>query len=109
MCLAIPAQVVLVGDERMASVDTRGVTRTVSLDLVPAAEAGSWVLVHAGYAIEVVDEQFAVESWELIKQMIDAGDEYTIMAVGPLTDEGTPTAAENPLSAETATPAETEA
>jgi hydrogenase expression/formation protein HypC len=74
MCLAIPAQVVLVGENRMAQVDIHGVTRTVSLDLVPAAEAGSWVLVHAGFAIDVVDEQFAAETWELLLQLNDALD-----------------------------------
>jgi hydrogenase expression/formation protein HypC len=87
MCLAIPAQVTSISEFRMAEVDTHGVTRTVSLDLVPAAEVGSWVLVHAGYAIEVVDEEFASESWDLIKQLIDAGDEYTITVVGPLASE----------------------
>jgi hydrogenase expression/formation protein HypC len=83
MCLAIPAQVVLVGENRMAQVDIHGVTRTVSLDLVPDAELGSWVLVHAGYAIQVVDEQFAAESWELILEMgetLDAEDAALIEA-----------------------------
>lgn len=74
MCLAIPAQVVLVGENRMAQVDIHGVTRTVSLDLVPDAEMGSWVLVHAGFAIQVVDAQFAAESWEIIVEMADALD-----------------------------------
>lgn len=74
MCLAVPAQVVLVGDNHMAQVDIHGVTRTVSLDLVPEAEVGSWVLIHAGFAIQVVDEQFAAESWELIQQ-IEWGDD----------------------------------
>jgi hydrogenase expression/formation protein HypC len=69
MCLAIPARVLLVSDNRMAEVDIHGVTRTVSLDLTPDAEVGSWVLIHAGFAIQVVDEQFAAESWELIKQI----------------------------------------
>jgi hydrogenase expression/formation protein HypC len=69
MCLAIPAQVVLLNDNRMAEVDIHGVTRTVSLDLTPEAEVGSWVLIHAGFAIQVVDEQFASESWELIQQI----------------------------------------
>jgi hydrogenase expression/formation protein HypC len=53
----------------MAEVDIHGVTRTVSLDLTPDAEVGSWVLIHAGFAIQVVDEQFAAESWELIQQI----------------------------------------
>jgi hydrogenase expression/formation protein HypC len=69
MCLAIPAQVVLLNENNMAHVDIHGVTRTVSLDLTPEAETGSWVLIHAGFAIQVVDEQFANESWELIQQI----------------------------------------
>lgn len=92
MCLAVPAQVALIGENRIAQVDTYGITRTVSLDLVPTAEVGSWVLIHAGHAIEVVDEQFAAETWDLIRQMIEAGDEYTIAVVGPL-PEGDPLAA----------------
>jgi hydrogenase expression/formation protein HypC len=76
MCLAIPAQVVLIGANRMADVDIHGVSRTVSLELTPEAEVGSWVLIHAGFAIQVVDEQFANESWELIEQIqwIDDND-----------------------------------
>jgi hydrogenase expression/formation protein HypC len=74
MCLAIPATVSLIGEHRMAQVDMRGVTRTVSLDLVPEAEVGSWVLVHAGFAIQVVDEQFANETWELLLEMGEALD-----------------------------------
>lgn len=69
MCLAIPAKVLLVNENRMAEVDIHGVTRTVSLSLTPDAAMGSWVLIHAGFAIQVVDEQFANESWELIKQI----------------------------------------
>jgi hydrogenase expression/formation protein HypC len=75
MCLAIPAQVVLVNENDMAQVDIHGVTRTVSLSLTPEAEVGSWVLIHAGFSIQVVDEQFAQESWELIQQIEwDDGD-----------------------------------
>ena len=67
MCLAIPSKVISVGEFRMADVDIMGVQRNISLDLVPDAKEGDWVLVHAGFAIEVVDEQFANESLELIK------------------------------------------
>jgi hydrogenase expression/formation protein HypC len=75
MCLAIPAKVVLINENRMAEVDIHGVTRTVSLSLTPEAEIGSWVLIHAGFAIQVVDEEFANESWELIKQIEWIDDE----------------------------------
>jgi hydrogenase expression/formation protein HypC len=69
MCLAIPAQVRSIGEYRMAEVDIMGVSRTVSLDLVPEADVDDYVLVHAGYAIQVVDEEFANETLELLKQM----------------------------------------
>ncbi len=75
MCLAIPAQVILMNENQMAEVDIHGVTRTVSLSMTPEAEVGSWVLIHAGFSIQVVDEEFAAESWELIKQIEwDDGD-----------------------------------
>jgi len=69
MCLAIPAKVVVINEGDMAEVDIHGVTRTVSLSLTPEAEIGSWVLIHAGFSIQIVDEEFANESWELIKQI----------------------------------------
>lgn len=69
MCLAIPATVRTIETNNMAEVDILGVTRHVSLDLVPDAKLGDHVLVHAGFAIQVVDEQFARETMELIEQM----------------------------------------
>lgn len=69
MCLAIPAIVRDRNEFDMGTVDIMGVTRQVSLDLVPDASVGDYVLVHAGFAIEIVSEQFAEESLELIKQM----------------------------------------
>lgn len=74
MCLAIPAQVKKIENDRLATVDILGVTREISLDLTPQAEVGSFVLVHAGFAIEVVDEQFAQETLDLIKQFPELAD-----------------------------------
>jgi len=67
MCLAIPARVKSIGDLNMAEVDILGVTRHVSLDLAPEAKPDDWVLVHAGFAIQVVDEEYAVETLEILK------------------------------------------
>ncbi len=69
MCLAIPAQVKTIDEMRMADVDIMGVKRKVSLDLVPEADIDDYVLVHAGYAIQVVDEQFAEETLELFRSL----------------------------------------
>ena len=68
MCLAIPAKITEFKDDRMATVDILWVTRVISLDLTPQANIGDFVLVHAGFAIEVVDEQYAQETIDLIKQ-----------------------------------------
>lgn len=76
MCLAIPARIVTIEDGRMATVDIMGVTRKVSLDLVPEATEGDFVLVHAGFALQVVDEQYANETLEILRSIPDwAADE----------------------------------
>lgn len=74
MCLAIPAQVRTIHDKNLATVDILGVTREASLDLTPDAKVGDYVLVHAGFAIEVVDEKDAQETLDLIKQMPELAD-----------------------------------
>lgn len=74
MCLAIPAQVKTVEDGNLAVVDILGVTREVALDLTPSAQVGDYVLVHAGFAIEVVSEEDAAETLELIRQIPELAD-----------------------------------
>ena len=69
MCLAIPARVVTIEEGRMASVDIMGVTRKVSLDLTPEAAEGDFVLVHAGFALQIVDEQYANETLEILRSI----------------------------------------
>lgn len=74
MCLAIPAQVKTIDDNHLAVVDILGVTRQVALDLTPAAKTGDYVLVHAGFAIEVVSEEDAQETLNLIKEFPELAD-----------------------------------
>lgn len=81
MCLAIPMQITEIKDGGMARATAMGAQRDVALDLTPQAEVGDYVLVHAGFAIEVVDEQYAAETLELIQTMADMVDD-------PLFDEG---------------------
>ncbi len=75
MCLAIPMKISQLDDNRLATVDVLGVTRQISLDLTPQAQVGDYVLVHAGFAIEVVDEQYAQETIDLIKQFPELAGE----------------------------------
>lgn len=75
MCLAIPMQIQAIEDGGMARVSAMGAERDVALDLTPQAQVGDFVLVHAGFAIEVVDEQYAAETLELIQMMSDLVDD----------------------------------
>ncbi len=68
MCLAIPMKIASLDANNMATVDVLGVSRSVSVDLTPQAHVGDYVLVHAGFAIEVVDEQYAQETLDLIRE-----------------------------------------
>ena len=71
MCLAIPACIESIGEGNIAQVDILGVKRDAALDLTPQAQVGDYVLVHAGFAIEVIDTQQALETLELVK-LLDA-------------------------------------
>jgi hydrogenase expression/formation protein HypC len=69
MCLAIPARVMRV-DSGKAQVDFgEGVLRDVNVTLVDA-KVGDYVLVHAGYAIQTVDEEDALETLALWKEIL---------------------------------------
>jgi hydrogenase expression/formation protein HypC len=71
MCLAIPAKVVSVRQEK-AKVDFgEGVLREVNVTLVKA-KVGDYVLVHAGYAIQVLDEKEAQETIRLWNEILEA-------------------------------------
>ncbi len=64
MCLAVPGQVRDVREDaglRVASVDFGGVRREVCLETLPQARAGDWILVHAGFALQCLDEAAAAE------------------------------------------------
>lgn len=69
MCLAIPVQIEKIGDENKAVVALDGNRTTVLLTLVPEAKEGDWVLVHAGYAITVLDPLEAKATYDLLSEI----------------------------------------
>ena len=72
MCLAIPAKIMSVEGSK-ANVDFgQGVLREVNVSLVEA-KVGEYVLVHAGYAIQVLEEKDALETLSLWNEILEAG------------------------------------
>ncbi|HBV88951.1 HypC/HybG/HupF family hydrogenase formation chaperone [Desulfosporosinus sp.] len=74
MCLAIPAKVVTLKGS-IAQVDMMGNERIISTDLVPEVKLGDYVLVHAGFAIGIIDDESAKETEELLLEVAKAYEE----------------------------------
>lgn len=70
MCVAVPAKIISL-ENNMAEVEMAGVQRTIGLDLLPQAKIGDYVLVHAGFAIQLVDEEEALKTLELFREIMD--------------------------------------
>ena len=68
MCLAVPALIKSI-DGYLAEVEIGGVTRQASLQLTPEARVGDYVLLHTGYAINVIDPVEAEETLKLLAEM----------------------------------------
>jgi hydrogenase expression/formation protein HypC len=75
MCLAIPARVVERREDHQAVVDLAGVRKTISVELVPEAEVGDYVIVHVGHAIGRLDAAEAERTLALFSEL--AAEEAT--------------------------------
>ncbi|MGA9178388.1 MAG: HypC/HybG/HupF family hydrogenase formation chaperone [Desulfobacterales bacterium] len=67
MCLAIPSKIVKIEDN-VATIDVDGVQREASLLLIENPEVGDYVIVHAGFAINKINEEDALESLKLLRE-----------------------------------------
>lgn len=72
MCLAIPSQIVDIDKtDNIATIDTMGVRRKTSLDLLSEpVEIGDYVLIHVGFAMGKIDKEEALKSIEMYKTII---------------------------------------
>jgi len=78
MCLAVPGKILTIDDAaglRQARVQFGGITRVASLELVPEAEVGDYVLVHVGFAISRIDEKEAMQTLADLETMARLADE----------------------------------
>ncbi len=80
MCLAVPGKVLEMTDENgllMGRVDFAGMISSACLAYVPEVQIGQYVIVHAGFALSIVDEEEAKRTFELLDELrasADAGD-----------------------------------
>ncbi len=74
MCLAIPALIKSIEDKE-AEAEIGGITRNISLWLTPEAKVGDYVLIHAGYAINILDQEEAEETLKLFEEIAALGGE----------------------------------
>ncbi|WP_024954015.1 HypC/HybG/HupF family hydrogenase formation chaperone [Sulfurospirillum arcachonense] len=71
MCLSIPSKVVEIDENNMATVDTMGVKRQVTLDLIGEPVAvGEYVLIHVGFAMNKIDTEDALESLRIYEEIV---------------------------------------
>ena len=79
MCLAVPGKVLEITERdgtKMAQVDFGGVTKQVCLEYVPDLQIGEYTIVHVGFALQRLDEESALETLELFRQMGDLDAEF---------------------------------
>lgn len=74
MCLAIPSKVVKIEDT-IGTIDFEGVRREVSLLLLDDINIGDYVIVHAGYAIQKIDEAAAKDALTMLREVMSLGEE----------------------------------
>ncbi len=78
MCLGIPGKIIEIHEEsglRMGKVDFGGVVREACIQALPEAKIGDYTIVHAGFALNLLSEEEANETLELLREISDAEEE----------------------------------
>lgn len=76
MCLAIPGKLIEISVEnglKMGVVDVNGSKTRACLEYVPDIQAGQYTIVHAGFALKIIDEEEAAESLKLWQELFESG------------------------------------
>jgi hydrogenase expression/formation protein HypC len=78
MCLAIPAKVIELYEAngmKMAKVDFGGALKEACMEYLPEVKVGDYTIVHVGFGLSILDEQEAMETMELLRQIDAMGEE----------------------------------
>lgn len=72
MCLAVPAKITTIDESGQGTASYLGSEVKVNFSLVPQARRGDWVIIHAGFAISVMDDEEARETLLLFKELAES-------------------------------------
>jgi hydrogenase expression/formation protein HypC len=93
MCLAIPGKVIEIFEEhglKMGKLDYAGTINNACLEYVPEIKIGQYAVIHAGFAINVIDEEEAQKTYDVWEEMIEAAEKEGLDIFGmPLDDKKT--------------------
>lgn len=73
MCLGVPGKIIELKENHRAIVDVNGNQMEISVRLTPEVQAGQYVLIHAGFAMEIIDEDAARETMQILLEVISYG------------------------------------
>ncbi len=76
MCLAIPGKLLEIVDEnglKMGTVDVNGSKTRACIEYVPDIQVGQYTIIHAGFALKIIDEEEAAESLKLWEELFESG------------------------------------
>lgn len=80
MCLGVPGRISEIYENeaglRMAKIDFGGIVKEACLAYVPEAQVGDYTLIHVGFALNLIDEQEALETLDLLREIDALGDEF---------------------------------
>lgn len=72
MCLAVPARITRIDESGQGTVDYLGTEVRTNFSLVPQVKLGDWVIIHAGFAISVMDAKEARETLRLFRELAES-------------------------------------
>ena len=78
MCLGVPGKIIEIYRKQglsMAKVDFSGVTREACIEHVPEAQVGDYAVIHVGFAISLLSEEEALQSIDLLREILEAGED----------------------------------
>ena len=81
MCLGIPGKIIEIYDFnglKMGKIDFGGAIREACLEYIPEAKIGDYTLIHVGFALNLISEEEALETLDLLKQITEAASQPNV-------------------------------